>query len=99
MEKESHIFSINAGEKGVQKVYFVVLYSQVLSSEFIDKLLEILREENALLKTHISEYETVISKKEEKILILEDQQGYRIREYPFRLIFGKMLINCMFKHI
>ena len=26
-------------------------------------------------------------------------QGYRIREYPFRLIFGKMLINCMFKHI
>ena len=51
----------------------MVLYSQVLSSEFIDKLLEILREENALLKTHISEYETVISKKEEKILILEDQ--------------------------
>ena len=26
-------------------------------------------------------------------------QGYRIRKYPFRLVFGRMPINCMSKHI
>ena len=27
------------------------------------------------------------------------EQGYRIRKYPFRLVFGRMPINCMSKHI